>query len=165
NTRALSIADRLRLFLDVCSAVDYAHRHFIIHRDLKPGNILVDTDGVAKLLDFGICKLLRSDPVAGHETVVAPLTPNYASPEQVHGGGVTPMSDVYSLGAVLYELLTGRSPRQFENLTPRGIEAAFDKPIVLPSLAAQSKGEARQLAGDLDNVLTRALEPEPERRY
>src|SRR5262245_8195074 len=80
--RGLDVRARLRLFLDVCSAVDYAHRHFIVHRDLKPGNILVDADGIPKLLDFGICKLLRSDGITGDETVDLMLTPNYASPEQ-----------------------------------------------------------------------------------
>ena len=165
DRRALGIADRLRLFLDVCSAVDYAHRQFIIHRDLKPGNILVNADGAAKLLDFGICKLLRSDPVPGHETVVAPLTPNYASPEQVRGEAITLLSDVYSLGAVLYELLTGTPPRRFESLTPRAIEDAIEKPIVRPSAAARSKAAARRLAGDLDNVLMRALETDSARRY
>jgi serine/threonine protein kinase len=110
DARRLAIKDRLRLFSDVCAAVDYAHRNFIIHRDLKPGNILVDADGVPKLLDFGICKLLRADAISGHETQMAPMTPNYASPEQVQGGPMTLLSDVYSLGAVLYELLSGVYP-------------------------------------------------------
>ena len=165
NARALGIADRLRLFLDVCAAVDYAHRHFIIHRDLKPGNILVDADGAPKLLDFGICKLLRSDAIAVDETIAAPLTPNYASPEQARGDAITPLSDVYSLGAVLYELLCGRPSRQFENLSPHAIAAAFDRPLVPPSKLVMSGTLARQLAGDLDNVVLRALETEPDRRY
>src|SRR5262245_61680060 len=162
---ALGTCDRLRLFLDVCSAVDYAHRQFIIHRDLKPGNILVDAGGVAKLLDFGICKVLRSDATAGDETTAAPLTPNYASPEQARGDAITPLSAVYSLGAVLYELLSGRPPRQFENLSPRAIVAALESPLVPPSQATASRAVARQLAGDLDNVVLRALETEPNRRY
>ena len=160
----LTIDDRLRLFLDVCAAVDYAHRQFIIHRDLKPGNILVGPDGVPKLLDFGICKLLRVDAISGSDTGVAPMTPNYASPEQIRADAVTPLSDVYSLGAVLYELLTGTCPRQFATLTPLAIERASQTPIVLPSVASQN-GVARQLKGDLDNIVMRALEAEPQRRY
>src|SRR5215217_3048497 len=118
DAHTLSIDDRVRIFLDVCAAVDYAHRQFIIHRDLKPGNILVGPDGVPKLVDFGICKLLRVDAMSENDTGVAPMTPNYASPEQIRGDAVTLLSDVYSLGAVLYELLTGRCPRQFESLAP-----------------------------------------------
>ena len=161
----LGLKDRLRLFSDVCAAVDYAHRNFIIHRDLKPGNILVDADGVPKLLDFGICKLLRADALSGHETQITPMTPNYASPEQVQGGPMTLLSDVYSLGAVLYELLTGTCPRRFEQLTPQAIDQASRVAIALPSAATADPIVARQLAGDLDNVLMRALETEPERRY
>ena len=144
----LSTDERLRIFLDVCAAVDYAHRQFIIHRDLKPGNILVGRDGVPKLLDFGICKLLRVDSISENDTGVAPMTPNYASPEQVRGDAVTLISDIYSLGAVLYELLTGKCPRQFGTLTPLGIEQASQTPIVLPSVAADAVLVARQLKGD-----------------
>ena len=166
DARGLSVDDRLRMFLDVCSAVDYAHRNFIIHRDLKPGNILVDPDGVPKLLDFGICKLLRADALSPGDTVVAaPMTPNYASPEQIRGDAVTPLSDIYSLGAVLYELLTGRCPRAFAVLTPIAIEQASRTPIALPSAAAADQTIARQLRGDLDNILMRALETDPSRRY
>ena len=163
----LDVETRLRLFLAVCSAVDYAHRHFIVHRDLKPGNILVDEGGVPKLLDFGICKLLvETVPVtAANDTVATPLTPNYASPEQIRGEAATPSSDIYSLGAVLYELLTGTSPRRFENLTRLAIERALERPIVRPSAAAGDPRLARQLSGDLDNILLRALDSEPARRY
>jgi serine/threonine protein kinase len=98
----------VRLFLDVCSAVDYAHRNFVVHRDLKPGNILIGPPRIPKLLDFGICKLLGSDPLAGNETVSVMMTPNYASPEQLRGEAITLRSDVYSLGVVLYQLLTGK---------------------------------------------------------
>ena len=159
--RKLSIDARLRLFLEVCSAVDYAHRNFIVHRDLKPGNILVAAGGVPKLLDFGICKLL----VEANDTVDAPLTPNYASPEQVQGEAATVLSDIYSLGAVLYELLTGTVPRRFESLGPLAIQRAFDEPIVRPSAAVADPRIARQLAGDLDTILMRALDGEAERRY
>ena len=157
----LSIEACLRLFLDVCSAVDYAHRNFIVHRDLKPGNILVAAGGVPKLLDFGICKLL----VEIGDTVNAPMTPNYASPEQIRGEAATLSSDIYSLGAVLYELLTGTPPRRFENLAPLAIQRVLDEPIVRPSTAVGDTRLARQLSGDMDNILMRALDAEPARRY
>jgi tetratricopeptide (TPR) repeat protein/tRNA A-37 threonylcarbamoyl transferase component Bud32 len=143
RTHQLGIEHRLRLFRSVCSAVDYAHRNFVVHRDLKPGNILVDASGVPKLLDFGICKLLES---SGDETTDTPLTPDYASPEQWNGEAVTPLSDVYSAGIVLYELLCGNPPRRREAITPPG---AVD----------------RRLAGDLEHIILRALEAEPQHRY
>ena len=151
---------RVRLFLAVCSAVDYAHRNFIVHRDLKPSNILVDAAGVPKLLDFGICKLLV-ETVTANDTVAPLLTPRYASPEQIRGEAATTSSDIYSLGAVLYELLTGISPRRFENLTPLAIQRALESPIVRPSAAVGDTRLARQLAGDVDNILLRALDVEP----
>ena len=163
--RELDVRARLRLFLDVCSAVDYAHRHFIVHRDLKPGNILVDADGIPKLLDFGICKLLRSDGVTGDETVDLMLTPNYASPEQLRGDAATPLSDVYALGTVLYELLTGRCPRSFEGFSWANLESILRTPILPPSAAVDNRHTTRLLRGDLDNVLLRALAAEPEWRY
>ena len=165
DAHLLSVDDRLRLFLDVCSAVEYAHRNFVIHRDLKPGNILVDADGVPKLLDFGICKLLQADAIPASDTVGAPLTPNYASPEQIRGDAVTPLSDIYSLGAVLYEVLTGTSPRQFRVLTSSAIDELLRTAIVAPSAAAVDKTVARSLKGDLDNILMRALDADPHRRY
>ena len=160
----LGIEARVRLFLAVCSAVDYAHRSFIVHRDLKPSNILVDAAGVPKLLDFGICKLLV-EAVTANDTVAPMLTPSYASPEQIRGEAATTSSDIYSLGAVLYELLTGIRPRRFENLTPLAIQRALESPIVRPSAAAGDTRLARQLAGDVDNILLRALDVEPARRY
>ena len=160
----LDVEARVRLFQDVCSAVDYAHRNFIVHRDLKPGNMLVDGTGVPKLVDFGICKLLV-ESVTGDDTAGPPMTPNYASPEQIRGEAATTSSDIYSLGVVLYELLTGSCPRRFDSLTPRAIERALERPIVRASAAAGAVRLTRQLAGDLDTILMRALDTDPAQRY
>lgn len=116
DEHSLGVNDRLRLFQQVCAAVQYAHQRLVIHRDIKPGNILVTRDGTPKLLDFGIAKLL--DSTAGLETTMArPMTPEYASPEQIRGDNITTATDIYSLGVVLYRLLTGRSPYSGESHT------------------------------------------------
>jgi len=126
SSRNLPIAERLKLFLDVCAAVHYAHQNLIIHRDLKPNNIIVTNDGAPKLLDFGIAKILNPAvfdfTVAQTATWARPMTPSYASPEQVRGLPLTTASDVYSLGVVLYELLTGQRPYEVIGTSPRQIE-------------------------------------------
>jgi tetratricopeptide (TPR) repeat protein len=165
----LDVAQRVRLFLQVCAAVDYAHRNFIIHRDLKPGNMLVDGDGRVKLLDFGICKLLPTDPFgapAGGETLTGLMTPSYASPEQVRGEAVALLSDIYSMGVVLYELLTGERPHKTARLTPHDVaRSVVEGAVSLPSTAVQDRGLSRQLRGDLDNIVMHALETAPQQRY
>jgi eukaryotic-like serine/threonine-protein kinase len=138
----LDIAARVVLFLSVCSAVDYAHRNFVIHRDLKPCNVLVDSQGVPKLLDFGICKLLRTDTisaVSGDETMPGMMTPHYASPEQIRGEAVTLLSDVYSLGVLLYEFLTDKCPQRFTSLTAQGIAEGTGKPVPVASATVEDK--------------------------
>jgi eukaryotic-like serine/threonine-protein kinase len=164
--RRLGIPQRLALFLDVCDAVEYAHRQFVVHRDLKPGNILVDEAGAVKLLDFGICKLLRAGGEETRDTSAGLMTPEYACPEQIRGEAITIASDVYSLAAVLYELLTGAKPHGIEEYTPREIDRAIcEEEIVRPSLRAEDKGAARALEGDLDTILLFAMQKDPNRRY
>src|SRR6266542_1003315 len=174
NRRQLSLDEKLKLFRDVCSAVQHAHCKLVIHRDLKPGNILVTEDGAPKLLDFGIAKLLAPDPgevITNAESTARLMTPDYASPEQLRGGAITTATDVYSLGVVLYELLTARRPYQFEAIAPLKISRTIcDTEAPRLSEAARMHTTApaklaRRLAGDLDNIMLMALRKEPERRY
>lgn len=165
TARGLTTNEKLELFRKVCSAVAHAHRHLIIHRDLKPANIRVTPDGEPKLLDFGIAKLLDPESTAtgaGEQTITLAgvMTPDYASPEQVNGDVMTTASDVYSLGVVLYELLTGVKPYRLTSKRSAEIaDAVTAQEPVRPS------SHRRELAGDLDNILLMALRKEPERRY
>lgn len=163
----LGIPEKLRLFLRVCAAVQHAHRNLIVHRDLKPSNILVDRDGEPKLLDFGIAKFLEPDPVEGLTTAGERLlTPDYASPEQVQGAAVTTSSDVYSLGVLLYEILSGRPPYRVAGSSARELERLVcEEEPVPPSRARPLEDTLQQLRGDLDNVVLKAMAKEPARRY
>jgi tetratricopeptide (TPR) repeat protein len=167
----LSVRDRVQLFLQVCSAVSYAHQHLVVHRDLKPNNILVTADGSVKLLDFGIAKLLEANPITGTtsdetRTQLRAMTIDYASPEQVSGGTVTTVSDVYSLGVVLYRLITGQSPYgNRTNDAQRVAEILSDNAPTRPSQLKLGERRARDIDADLDNILLMALRKEPQKRY
>ncbi len=188
DERGLSIPERIRLFRTVCAAVAHAHRNLVVHRDLKPSNILVGADGEPKLLDFGIAKVLSPNELEeeGARTISPALTPSYASPEQLRGEPVTTATDIYSLGVVLYRLLTGALPRtsptwpttsavgsgevDSPSRRARRIEPAQRGATLSPEEIARRRGTTprglvRQLAGDLDNILQKALRHEPERRY
>jgi serine/threonine-protein kinase len=180
--RQLSVRSRVALFRQVCAAVQHAHQNLVVHRDLKPGNILVDTDGTVKLLDFGIAKLLREEE--GPEQLplthggTRAFTPEYASPEQVRWLPMTTASDVYSLGLVLFELLTGTRPFRFEHKLLSEIEkticeeeAPRPSSVVTDDAKVEALGERRaarvrvQLSGDLDAIILKAVRKEPARRY
>jgi eukaryotic-like serine/threonine-protein kinase len=170
--RQLSIDDRLELFQKICSAVAYAHQRLVIHRDIKPANIRINSNGETKLLDFGIAKLLGPTVATDMTITVGPMmTPEYASPEQIRGEAITTASDIYSLGMILYELLTGQKPYKIENRSPSEIARIItEKEPRRPSVAVArgQKSEARSqklLRGDLDNIILKALRKEPERRY
>ncbi|CAN5187332.1 hypothetical protein BH11MYX1_BH11MYX1_05500 [soil metagenome] len=162
----LGIRGRLELFATVCAAVAYAHQQLVVHRDLKPGNILVTADGTAKLLDFGIAKLLGGGAPRAAETRtgMALFTPEYASPEQLRGQPVSTVSDVYSLGAVLYELLAERSPYPSTSDPLELIRLVCDVVPPRPSQVA-AKPRRSALSGDLDNIVLKALQKDPAQRY
>ena len=156
---SLPLRRRLELFRSVCAAVQYAHQNLIVHRDLKPGNILVTADGTPKLLDFGIAKLLAPDREAT-VTVLRIMTPECASPEQVRGENITTASDVYALGVLLYQVLTGARPYQLTTRTPEEItRVVCDTEPPKPSTVRPT------LAGDLDNIILKAIQKDPQRRY
>ncbi|MBM3761743.1 MAG: serine/threonine protein kinase [Acidobacteria bacterium] len=156
HCQSLSLRQKLELFQSICAAVEYAHRNPIVHRDLKPANILVSAEGAVKLLDFGIARILA--PSAQGDLTGASqqaFTPDYASPEQIRGDEITTAADVYSLGTVLFECLTGQSPHRLKTYTPHE----------LTEVICNQPAPALQLGNDLDAILAKALRKEPERRY
>ncbi|MBA2668780.1 MAG: serine/threonine protein kinase [Gemmatimonadetes bacterium] len=191
----LGINERIRLFVSVCRAVEHAHRNLIVHRDLKPSNILVTCNGTPKLLDFGIAKLLTADSALGQSphtrTGLRPMTPGYASPEQVQGGPITTAVDVYQLGLLLYQLVCGREPYRLNSRIPLALEQAIcEETPERPSKAAGRKRDAADpesikldatviaarrrtdlrrltalLSGDIDTIVSKALQKQPDRRY
>ncbi len=197
DIHTLSIAERLQLFRTVCLAVQYAHETLVIHRDLKPGNILITKEGVARLLDFGIAKVLNpqwSQEAPLTRTDWRPMTPEYASPEQVRGERVTNATDIYSLGVLLYELLTGHRPNRVRSDSPLEIERSVceeepekpsaavsridDKPshdggtrsVITPQMIGEARAIRpeelpRRLRGDLDIIVMKAIRKEPKHRY
>ncbi len=195
HAHKLNTAERLKLFQGVCAAVRYAHENLVVHRDIKPGNVLVTKEGIPRLLDFGIAKLLAPGANPPDATVTAwrPFTPEFASPEQISGRSITTASDIYSLGALLYVLLTGRRPYRITTASATEMEAAIcteepEKPSLAvmrresvappaagpapaPSQSASAAREGtpeklrRRLEGDLDAIVLMAMRKEPERRY
>jgi eukaryotic-like serine/threonine-protein kinase len=164
----LTVPQRLRLFIQVVRAVAYAHGRLVVHRDLKPSNVLVSTDGQVHLLDFGIAKLLHEAGEASPEALTLQqgrvLTPHFASPEQIRGGAITVASDVYSLGVLLYQLLTAQLP--YSGKTMGALERAIlDDDLPPASSRVQEKVVARELRGDLDAILAKALKREAAERY
>ena len=171
QARALTLDARLALIRQVCAAVHYAHQRAIVHRDLKPTNILVTSDGVPKILDFGVAKLLEGSAGDGNATIGAmgPLTPNYASPEQLRGLPISTACDVYSLGVLLYEAVAGARPYETTGLTLDAVMRAVVetepfKPSATSSDASLPYARAT-LRGDLDAIVLKAMQKEPERRY
>jgi serine/threonine-protein kinase len=182
DARRLGVEERVTLFLQVVHAIGHAHRNLVAHRDLKPTNILVAADGTVKLLDFGIAKVL-SDEAPGAQpltrTAMRMFTPEYATPEQVLGETAAASADIYQLGLLLYELLTGHRAQRVEGFSQRALEDAICRSAIVPPSARVADADdalcaqrgttpaalRRKLRGDLDNILLKALRKEPERRY
>jgi len=162
DDRAMDVRARLGLFLAVCRTVEAAHRSLIVHRDIKPSNILVEADGTVKLLDFGIAKLIDEDDAGA---TVGVYTPEYAAPEQVSGGAITTATDVYGLAVLLHELLLGLRPQGNPTRRPSSRSAEAAAQADRAARAFEPAQLRRQLRGDLDNILLKALDPEPGRRY
>ena len=189
NEHKLNLAERLNLFITVCNAVQYAHQNLVVHRDIKPGNILVNKDGRPKLLDFGVAKLLDADSDSVNDgltkTGMWHLTPDFASPEQIKGESITTSSDIYSLGVLLYQLISGNSPYKINNLSPVAIvKILYEERISPPSEALKKSEEhlsnknseeepgidksnikSKQIKGDLDNIVLKAMHKDSNQRY
>jgi len=169
--KSLNVDERLRLFLQVCDAVQHAHLRLVVHRDIKPSNILVGSDGIPKLLDFGIAKLLAPDQQADSNTTASIgarlMTPRYASPEQLRGDVVLLTSDVYSLGVVLFELLAECSPYRADAADlPAMIHAVCtEEPFALSRAAGLTRKQRQRYSGDLENILAKAMQKQPADRY
>ena len=169
HAHATDLAGRLQLFLSVCNAVAYAHRNLIVHRDLKPSNVLVTPQGNVKVLDFGIATKLADaeDP----QTHSAPMTPDYAAPEQLTGGAISTATDCYALGMLLFELLTGARPWRLDRMPlAAAVDVVLHQPPPAPSrvaaqLSTAAPIPAKALAGDLDAIVAKALRKEPASRY
>lgn len=194
DEKKLSVTERLTLFLEVAAAVEHSHQHLVVHRDIKPSNIIVTADGTPRLLDFGIAKIVTPDTgVAETRSAKGWMTPEYSSPEQLRGEAITTAADVYSLGVVLYELLTGRRPYRIENRSPAEVAELISgadpqRPStaavrvspatardgaptqILPEVISESREGTpeklrRRLSGDLDNIVLKAMHKEKELRY